>query len=203
MKNTLRTHACFVMHGTVQQSERVMRLLTMIMHFHSAVTDSPGAIFTEISQWRWCYVTAALDPAVHIANASHCGGGGGHVLYPGHIQAPAAAAAFQLLLQPSFSHSGLCWAMLLSHGYILSTVQPCSALIPSLWSLTPAMPSYTKQCTHDRRLRHWCILFGIQPDIQIIYWRGDQENFKPPNLFNFYSVTFSPPGVRAYINMTK
>lgn len=135
MKNTLRTHACFVMHGTVQQSERVMRLLTMIMHFHSAVTDSPGAIFTEISQWRWCYVTAALDPAVHIANASHCGGGGGHVLYPGHIQAPAAAAAFQLLLQPSFSHSGLCWAMLLSHGYILSTVQPCSGLLPLLWSL--------------------------------------------------------------------
>lgn len=37
-------------------------------------SESPGAIFTEISQWRWCYVTAAVDPAVHITNASHCGG---------------------------------------------------------------------------------------------------------------------------------
>ena len=46
----------------------------MIMHFHSAVTKSHRAIFTEISQWRWCYVTAAVDPAVHITNASHCGG---------------------------------------------------------------------------------------------------------------------------------
>lgn len=50
-----------------------MQLLTMIMHFHSAVTKSHGAIFTEISQWRWCYVTAAVDPAVHITKASHCG----------------------------------------------------------------------------------------------------------------------------------
>lgn len=33
----------------VQQSEQVMRLLTMMMHFHSAVSASPRAIFTEIS----------------------------------------------------------------------------------------------------------------------------------------------------------
>lgn len=62
------------MHRTVQQPEQVMQMLTMIMHFHSAVTESPGAIFTEISQWRCCYVTAAVDPAVHITNASHCDG---------------------------------------------------------------------------------------------------------------------------------
>lgn len=38
-----------------------------------------------------------MDPAVHITNALNCGGG--HVLYPGHSQAPAAAV-FQLLLRP-------------------------------------------------------------------------------------------------------
>lgn len=42
--------------------------------------------------------------------------------YPGHIQAPAAAV-FQLLLQPSLSHSGPCWAM---HHSCCSTEQPCS-----------------------------------------------------------------------------
>lgn len=49
-ESTLRTHkrrARFVMHGTIRQSELVMRLLTMIMHFHSAVTVSPGAIFRD------------------------------------------------------------------------------------------------------------------------------------------------------------
>lgn len=35
--------------------------------------ESHWAIFVEISQWRWCYVTVAVDPAVHITNASHCG----------------------------------------------------------------------------------------------------------------------------------
>lgn len=47
-EHTLETHACFVMHET-QQSEQVMQLLKMIMHFHSAVTESPGVVFAEIS----------------------------------------------------------------------------------------------------------------------------------------------------------
>lgn len=38
-----------------------------------SLSESPGAIFTEISQRRRCYVTATVDPAVHITNASHCG----------------------------------------------------------------------------------------------------------------------------------
>lgn len=40
----------------------------------ASVTESPGAVFAEISWWRCCYVTATMDPAVHITNASQCGG---------------------------------------------------------------------------------------------------------------------------------
>lgn len=43
------THAWFVMHKTSKQSDKRAGLLTMIMHFPSAVAASPRAIYTEIS----------------------------------------------------------------------------------------------------------------------------------------------------------
>lgn len=61
-----------------------------------------------------------MDPAVHITNASHCDVG--HVLYPGHIQAPAAAV-FQLLLRPIASVSWEHAEPRFSH----TAEQPCSA----------------------------------------------------------------------------
>lgn len=111
------------MRGTVQQSEQVVQLLTMIMHFHSAVTESPGAIFTEISQWRWCYVTAAMDPAVHITNASHCGGVTCFIQATSRRQQQQCSSCYYSLASVTQDHAEPCS----SHTATPSTEQPCSA----------------------------------------------------------------------------
>lgn len=100
-----------------------MRMLTMIMHFHSAVTESPGAIFTEISQRRWCYVTAAVDPAVHITNASHCGGVTCFIQATSRRQQQQCSSCYYSLVSVTQDHAEPCS----SHTATSSAEQPCSA----------------------------------------------------------------------------
>lgn len=117
---------CLLCHArTVQQSEQVMRLLTMIMHFHSAVTPSPGAIFREISGWRWGYVTAAVVPAVHITNASHCGGVTCFIQATSRRQQQQqqCSSCYYSLASVTQGHAEPCS----SHTATSSAEQPCSA----------------------------------------------------------------------------
>lgn len=171
------------MHGTAQQSEQMMRLLTMIMHFRSAVTESPGAIFTEISQWRWCYVTAAMDPAVHITNASHCHGVTCFIQATSRRQQQQCSSCYYSLASVTQDHAEPCS----SHTATSSTEQPCSApqhssfhfglsdttyrrqcvILPRLFSL-----STHQQCTHYTYSRHWCVCLGFQLGNPITHWRG-------------------------------
>lgn len=176
-ENTIRTHACFVMHGSLQQSEQVMRPLTMIMHFHSAVTESPGAIFTEISQWRWCYVTAAVDPAVHITNASHCGRVTCFIQAACRRQQQQWSSCYYRLASDTQEHAEPCSSH--TAAAARSPQQPCSALIHSPWSfqhwgqcfiLTILFSLSTKQCTHCTYRRLWCILSGFHVCSLITYW---------------------------------
>lgn len=98
-----------------------MWLLTMIMHFHSAVPESPGAIFTEISQWRWCYVTAAVDPAVHITNASHCGRVTCFIQATSRRQQQQRSSCYYSLASVTLDHAEPCP----SHTATSSIEQPC------------------------------------------------------------------------------
>lgn len=68
-----------------------------------------------------------MDPAVHITNASHCGGD--HVFYPGYIHAQAATAVEQLLLQRTVQHYT-------PPSLLSSHVQHLSTLIFSSFNIT-------------------------------------------------------------------
>lgn len=109
--------------GQPSSRSKAVQLLTMIMHFHSAVTESPGAIFTEISQWRWCYVTAAMDPAVHITNASHCGGVTCFIQATSRRQQQQCSSCYYSPAPVTQDHAEPCS----SHTAASSTEQPCSS----------------------------------------------------------------------------
>ncbi len=148
------------MHGAVQQSEQAMRLLTMIMHFHCAVTESPGAIFTEISQRRWCYVTAAMDPAVHITNASHCDGVTCFIQATSRRQQQQRSSCYYSLASVTQDHAEPCS----SHTATTSTEQPCSAHRHSSFHFGLSDTTYRRQCvilprpfsssTHQQRIHY-------------------------------------------------
>lgn len=129
-ENSPRTHK---KHMLALSCTGPSAIKTMIKHFHSAVTEPPRAIFTEISQWRWCYVTAAMDPAVHITNASHCVAGSRALSrpHPGASSSiiPAVTTAEPQSLRTTLSHAAASTST--------STEQPCSApLHPCYHSLT-------------------------------------------------------------------